>query len=133
MTTMHSARIALFAVVAFALTHALGADEYGPRTKPPRSYGFAFTRESGETMSLKVSDVRNGSPAARAGLRNRDRIVAVDGRSDFRTVNEVRAFVDEKPSGEPLCLEVVRGDARVVIKVVAIEQRFSPRIPQEND
>jgi S1-C subfamily serine protease len=78
-----------------------------------------------------VSAVRNGSPAARAGLRGGrgdetfngqtisqggDLIVAIDGQA-VRSADDVVRQVAAKLPGEPAALTIIRGGDRRVVRV----------------
>jgi putative serine protease PepD len=62
----------------------------------------------GDDGAAKVLDVRAGSPAAQAGLRTNDVVVAVDGNS-IETGDELRSAIDAKKSGDEIQLKIRRG------------------------
>jgi regulator of sigma E protease len=62
-----------------------------------------------------VGEVKPGMPAAEAGLRPRDRILALDGQS-IRTWDEMAEIVSRRP-GEPIRVTVDRNGERVELTV----------------
>src|SRR3970282_1855743 len=75
---------------------------------------------SGATLDspggVYVQRVREGSPAARAGLRAGDIIVSVDGER-VRGVRQFSRFVLESPAGRSVRAEIVRDGSRQVMSV----------------
>ncbi len=59
--------------------------------------------------AAKLVSVRPGSPAAKAGLRNEDVVIEVDGES-IETGDELREAIDARKPGDELKLTVRRGD-----------------------
>ncbi|HKC78005.1 MAG TPA: M50 family metallopeptidase, partial [Gaiellaceae bacterium] len=84
-------------VIAFAILFAVFAISGGPSQQP----------------SATVAAVQPGSPAAAAGLRAGDRVIAVNGRSTgtFGTT----AHLIRASRGGPVTLTVVRGGRRVAV------------------
>jgi regulator of sigma E protease len=62
-----------------------------------------------------IEEVADGSPAAVAGLRPQDAIVAVDDLR-VRNIAQVKPYIDEH-AGQPVNVTVLRGDKTVVIPV----------------
>jgi len=62
-----------------------------------------------------VGGLRPGMPAAEAGLRPRDRIVALDGQP-IRTWDEMAELISKRP-GEPITLTIERNGQRLDVKV----------------
>jgi carboxyl-terminal processing protease len=79
-----------------------------------------------------VSPLR-GSPAERAGLRARDRIVAVDGRDVFQVPSDVVAGIIRGKEGTPVTLTLGRGkpeeetrfDVTLVRERIVLESAYS--------
>lgn len=64
--------------------------------------------------AAKVSDVVDGAPAARAGVRAGDEVTAVDGKA-IESGDELREAIDAKRPGDKLTLTITRnGDERTV-------------------
>jgi serine protease Do len=93
----------------------------------------AFLR-LGDQSGAVVSEVVEGSPASRAGLRTRDIILAVDGRPlpRFRPDRVVVSYFDRLVAahvpGDVLNLSVLRGAARVEVRAVLADE---PKLPRE--
>ena len=94
------------------------------------AYGFEpMDREVAAFLKLEaqsgavVSEVLEGSPAEKAGMKARDIVLAIDGRSlprfkpDRVVVNYVEREVERRAPGDALTLTVLRGTERVDVKV----------------
>ncbi|HET6697601.1 MAG TPA: trypsin-like peptidase domain-containing protein [Nocardioidaceae bacterium] len=82
----------------------------GARPLPPRTAALV-----GRDRAVEVVEVIEGSPAARAGLRAEDLIVAVDGVA-VRGVDDLQRLLDGERVGVDVSLSVVRaGSARDVM------------------
>jgi S1-C subfamily serine protease len=79
-----------------------------------RAHGLA-TETAVEVLSVEPS-----GPAGRAGLRDGDLIVAVEGRP-VAGVDDLHRFLAEWPVGEPARLGVVRGAERLDLRVAPVE------------
>jgi len=89
---------------------------------------------SGATLDspggVYVQRVREGSPAARAGLRAGDIIVSVDGER-VRGVRQFSRFVLESPAGRSVRAEIVRDGSRQVMSVTPeASARFAVPAPE---
>ncbi|MDQ2892884.1 MAG: M50 family metallopeptidase [Pseudomonadota bacterium] len=73
--------------------------------------GFAYGYGVDRTPAI-VDSVVAGGPGAAAGLRQGDRIVAIDGRS-IETFSDLARFAQLRP-GEHVAMTVERGEGRVV-------------------
>jgi S1-C subfamily serine protease len=71
-------------------------------------------------QAVEVVGVEARGPAARAGLRDGDLLVAVNGRP-VATVDDVHRMLVAWPIGEPLTMTVLRGPARVDLAVTPAE------------
>jgi len=87
----------------------------GTRPLPPR-----LARELGRRAGVEVVDVAPGSPAASAGLRPEDLIVAVDGDAVERVDDVQRLMVGDR-IGTDVRIEVLRGDRTVELRLVPVE------------
>jgi len=87
----------------------------GPRPLPPR-----LARELQQDAGVEVVQVVEGSPAARAGLRPEDLIVAVDG-SPIRGVDELHKLMVGDAIGRTLRLSVIREGRRRDVELVPAE------------
>jgi regulator of sigma E protease len=74
---------------------------------------FAVSGGPSSRATTEVGAVRPGSPAAAAGLRAGDRVVAVDGRR-IRTFAEISRLI-RASDGEPVTLTVLRHGRRLMI------------------
>jgi serine protease Do/serine protease DegQ len=76
----------------------------------------------GATEGVVITVVQAGSPAEKAGLRERDVVVALGGRP-VRAASELRARLGLTPVGEEIELRVLRGkDARNIRATIAPPQ-----------
>jgi S1-C subfamily serine protease len=87
----------------------------GSRPLPPR-----LARERGQATGVEVVDVAPGSPAAAAGLRPEDLIVAVDGRP-VADVGEVQRLMVGDRIGATVALDVIREGRPVELRLVPAE------------
>jgi S1-C subfamily serine protease len=87
----------------------------GPRPLPPR-----LARELQQDAGVEVVQVVDGSPAARAGLRPEDLIVAVDG-APIRGVDELHKLMVSDAIGRELRLTLIREGRRREIDLVPAE------------
>jgi C-terminal processing protease CtpA/Prc len=82
--------------------------------------------DSDNTKSgVVVDDVREGSPAEKAGLKKDDRIVELDGER-VRSVRQFTRLVQDTPIGRKVPVVVVRAEQRVTL-TVAPERGFGWR------
>ena len=75
-----------------------------------KASAFGLDRPQG----VLISQVHNGTPAAKAGLRGGDIILSVDGQDVNRT-NQVQSLVARKRPGDTVALNVRRGTRNVAI------------------
>ena len=87
----------------------------GPRPVPPRLAG-----RLGRRNAVEVVDVVEGSPAAKAGLRPEDLIVALDG-APVSSAGDLQGLMTEDRIGQKLTVTVVRQGAPVDVGVVPEE------------
>jgi S1-C subfamily serine protease len=87
----------------------------GPRPVPPRLAG-----ELGRRDAVEVVEVVDGSPAATAGLRPEDLIVALDG-TPVSSAGDLQRLMTEERIGETLTVTVVRQGAPIDVDVTPEE------------
>ena len=87
----------------------------GTRPLPPR-----LARELGRHAGVEVVDVVSGSPAAEAGLRAEDLIVAVDGEL-VEKVDDVQRLMVGDRIGATVALDVLRSGRRIELRLVPVE------------
>jgi S1-C subfamily serine protease len=87
----------------------------GPRPVPPRLAG-----ELGRRNAVEVVEVVDGSPAAKAGLRPEDLIVALNG-TPVSSAGDLQRLMTEERIGETLTVTVVRQGAPIEVDVVPEE------------
>lgn len=75
-----------------------------------------------------VESVQKDSPAASAGVRVGDIVLAVDG-ADVKSSSDLRKALHEKKDGESVRIEILRGRARQTL-VASVKERQSPRLLQ---
>jgi len=87
----------------------------GPRPLPPR-----VASRIGRRTGVEVVDVVEGSPAAHAGLRAEDLVVAV-GEDAVTGVADLQRLMTEELIGTPVSVEVVRGGRTLTLRLVPEE------------
>jgi serine protease Do len=87
----------------------------GPRPLPPR-----IASRLGRRSGVEVVDVVEGGPAARAGLRVEDLIVAVDG-APVEDVNELQRLLAAELIGSEVALAIVRDGEPLDLPLVPAE------------
>ncbi len=92
----------------------------GARPLPPR-----VAASVGRDRAVEVVEVVPGSPAARAGLRAEDLIVAVDG-DPVRGVDDLQRLMTGERIGTRVTLEVVRGADAFELELVPRELGAEP-------
>jgi serine protease Do len=81
-----------------------------------------------------VSEVLEGSPAEKAGLKARDIILALDGKPlpqlkpDHVVVSYIEREIDRRAPGDPLLIGVLRGSERLELKAVLGDE---PKLTRE--
>jgi serine protease Do len=101
----------------------LGA--YGIEPMDPEVAKFLKLESQGAAV---VSEVLEGSPAEKAGLKDRDIIVAFDGqplprlKPDHVVVGYIERELAKKLPGDPLALTVLRGEERIDLKLILGEE-----------
>jgi serine protease Do len=95
----------------------------------------AFLKLASQSGAV-VSDVLEGSPAEKAGLKAHDIILSIDGKPlpRFQPDREVVDYVDRliagRRPGDPITLTVLRGTSRLDLKATLQEE---PRLVREAD
>lgn len=105
------------------------------------AYGFEpMDREVAKFLKLEaqsgavVSEVSEGSPAQKAGLKDRDIVLALDGKPlpqlkpDRVVVTWLEREIDRRAPGDTLAITVLRGSERVELKVTLGDE---PKLPRE--
>jgi serine protease Do len=87
----------------------------GPRPLPPRVASVLGRREC-----VEIVNVVEGSPAALAGLRPEDLIVAV-GETPVERVDDLQRLMEGELIGEQVEITVVRGDRTFPVTLVPVE------------
>jgi S1-C subfamily serine protease len=87
----------------------------GSRPLPPR-----VAERLGRRMGLEVTDVIAGTPAAAAGVRPEDIIVALDG-APVSGAGDLQRFLDAGRVGRPVTLTIVRAGRLLDLDVVPAE------------
>ena len=90
----------------------------------------------GDQSGAVVSEVLEGSPAEKAGLKNRDIILALDGKPlpqlkpERVVVSYIEREIDRRTPGATLAIGVLRGSERMELKAVLGEE---PKLMREAD
>jgi serine protease Do len=87
----------------------------GPRPLPPR-----LAAQLGRRSAVEVVEVVDGSPAALAGLRPEDLIVALDG-AEVLGVDDIQRLMTAERIGETVTATVVRQDRELRLPLVPVE------------
>ena len=87
---------------------------------PVLAAGLKLARDNG----VVLADVRPGTPAARAGLRPRDLVIAVDGKP-MENGRQFQVGLYRHGVGDVVTLDIVRDDAPLKV-VVTIAERHDP-------
>jgi serine protease Do len=87
----------------------------GVRPLPPR-----VARELGRESAVEVVEVVADGPAARAGVRPEDLVVAVDG-TPITTVDDLQRLMTAERIDEPVRLDVVREGRLLALNAVPVE------------
>ena len=87
----------------------------GSRPLPPR-----LARELDRTTGVEVVDVVDGSPAAKAGLRREDLIVAVD-ETPVEGVDDLQRLMTGELIGASVTATVLREGNRIEVRLVPVE------------
>jgi serine protease Do len=87
----------------------------GVRPLPPR-----VARELGRESAVEVVEVVADGPAARAGIRAEDLVVAVDG-TPITTVDDLQRLMTSERIDEPVRLDVVREGRLLALDAVPVE------------
>jgi S1-C subfamily serine protease len=70
--------------------------------------------------AVEVLSVESHGPAGLAGLRAGDLIVAING-SDVQNVDDLHRFLSDWPIGQPVNIDIVRGQSRRTLEIVPKE------------
>ena len=125
------ARIAnLVADVAFELTSVEGITYKASAAPPPqgdvRGYGASlgtipdYTGAPDDKTGMLLAGVREGGPAAEAGLLKGDRVIELAGR-EVRDIYDLMFILREAKPGDEGGIVVMRGDERIEATVVFVE------------
>jgi S1-C subfamily serine protease len=108
------------AIVAALMNHGHFRRAYlgfagGPRPLPPR-----LARELDRRAGVEVVEIVPGSPAAAAGLRPEDLIVAVDARP-VSQVDQIQSLLVSDRIGSEVVLDVIREGRMIELRLVPAE------------
>jgi len=92
----------------------------GRRSAPPRPWLGLYATEDEEGIS--VASLAPGGPAEAAGLRNGDRILAVEGTAISELADFWRAIWAMGPAGVNIHLQVGRGKSRRDVTVTSADR-----------
>jgi serine protease Do len=96
----------------------------------------ALKNAAGATSGVAIEEVRDESPAAKAGLREGDVVVDVDG-DRVRSARQFARLIRESPEGKSVKLGIVRGGQRQSIDVTpesgtfAFDDAFGERLSRD--
>jgi len=96
--------------------------------RPSRGWiGIDVRIDRPASAGVEIEAVVRDGPAARAGVRQGDRVVSVDGVPITR-VDDLRRVVREARDGSTLDLEIARGDAAERLRVRVAERPTAPSL-----
>src|SRR5688572_21955084 len=95
----------------------------------PLSEDLAKTYRRTEAKGAVITDVTDGSPADKAGLKQDDVVIGVDGRS-VQDNNDLSRYIASKAPGETVRLLVVRDGAE---RTISVSLGTFPEQGDEND
>ena len=98
------------------LTYTTAKSDAAPRTGGFRVYLGTVPNYADSNDGLLLDGVRDGSPAAQAGLKAGDKIIRI-GEHDIRNVYDYTAALGEMKAGQEYVFEVRRGTARLTLKI----------------
>ena len=135
-----SVALATLAAAAFMLTAGVSAQQQPNRAQPPgspapflalegagSSIGVTVRDQSGDAGVL-IEDVREGTPATRAGLQKGDVIVEFDGERT-RSARQFTRLVRETAPGKPVKMTVLRDGSKRTLDITP-ETRDSVTLQQ---
>jgi aminopeptidase YwaD len=99
------------------LTYTEVKDDSRGRSASFRVYLGTVPSYADSSNGLKLDFVKDGSPAAKAGLKAGDRIVKLSGR-EIRNVYDYTFALSEMKAGEEYEVEIVRGNENLKLKVI---------------
>ena len=102
-------------------TYAAAKSEASTRTTFRVSLGV-MPSYGESTDGLRLDSVREGSPAAAAGVKAGDRVVKLAGR-DIRNVYDYTQALSEMKAGQEYEIELIRDGQRLKLKVTPVERK----------
>jgi C-terminal processing protease CtpA/Prc len=97
-------------------TYTLAKSESQGRSTGFRVYLGTIPNYADSNDGLLLDGVRDGSPAAKAGLKAGDKIVKIAGR-DVKNVYDYTYALGEMKGGQEYEIEVMRGSERLKLKI----------------
>jgi serine protease Do len=101
-----------FAIPAKRVANLLAA-WFSPEKRARLWLGARFVRED---TAITVADVQPGSPAAKAGLQPKDRILSLDGEKTTDVLRLLRLLIHKKP-GDTVRFQLERDGKQLVVAV----------------
>jgi S1-C subfamily serine protease len=116
-------------LLVLLLAASAGPAQEAPADKSARPYlGVAIGPAAEGERGVLVKDVAADSPAARAGLKNGDRVVKVGDQDMADAEQFLRAVASRKP-GDRLSLRVARGGQEQTVTATLGERPAAPGLP----
>ncbi len=109
-------------VVSQLLTHGKVRRGYLGISAQQRPLGRRLVRfhNLAKEFAVEILSLVKGGPAERAGLRERDIIIAINGK-EVLSVDHIHHFLSDWPIGQPVILAVIRGQERLDLEVTPAE------------
>jgi S1-C subfamily serine protease len=111
----------MFTQLTLAAALAVGAPalkEKEPLGTGPGYLGITFTKD---TEGLQVTEVKPEGPAAKAGVKEGDVIVKIDG-TDINTFADLAQTIAQKKPGETIPIEILRNGQTQTVNVTLGER-----------
>jgi hypothetical protein len=99
------------------LTYTTAKSDPAQRTAVFRVYLGTIPNYADSNDGLLLDGVRDGSPAAKGGLKAGDRIVKIANR-DIKNVYDYTYALGEMKAGQEYVFEIVRGGEKLILKII---------------
>jgi len=102
--------------------HAHADDEVAAAPMPKVRLGILPTYGESEGRGYEITGVADDGPAAKAGMKNDDRILKIGGKNVTDVYSYMEALAGYKP-GDEVAVVVLRGDKEITLKIKSAPQK----------